>query len=232
MAAAILTTIDARLDMRLLRLLHLSSPTLPVGAFAYSQGMEWAVEAGWLKNAATAAQWIGGLLSHGLGRFDVPIFRRLYDAWEKHDRRGFDFWSRYLLAGRGSSELQQEERSMGRALLRLLLQLQPNGMIKPPCIPTFIGLFAAAACNWSIEPPAACIGLLWSWCENQVAAAVKLIPLGQTDGQRILTGLADQVADAVASGLVLDDAAIGAGTPGQSLASAMHETQHTRLFRS
>lgn len=232
MAAATLTATDAGPDLRLLRLLQLASPALPVGAFACSQGMEWAVEAGWIKNAETTAEWIGGLLARGLASFDVPLFGRLYGAWQARDRQGFDQWSRYLLAGRGSGELQQEERLMGQALLRLLLQLQPEYMVRKPDIPTFVGLFAAAAGNWEIGPRDACAGLLWSWCENQVAAAVKLVPLGQTDGQRILMELAGQVAAAVERGLALDDDAIGACAPGQSVASALHETQHTRLFRS
>ena len=233
MAVAIPTAIDDRPDIRLLRLLQLVSPTLPVGAFACSQGMEWAVEAGWLRNTGQAAHWIGGLLTQSLANFDVPIFKRLYGAWQIRDVKAFDHWNGYLLAGRGSAELQLEERHMGQALLRLLLQLQPGGMLREPDGGTaFAAMFAMAACNWQIGLEAACTGLLWAWAENQVAAAVKLIPLGQTDGQRLLMDLAEHIPRTVQYGLSLKDDAIGASTPGLSIASALHETQHTRLFRS
>ncbi len=233
MATAATTAIDARPDIRMLRLMQLASPVLPVGAFAYSQGMEWAREAGWLRNAPQVGCWISGLLTRSMANFDVPLFGRLYDAWQDRDRNRFDFWNRFLLAGRGSAELQREERHMGQALLRLLLELQPDRMIRDACSrPSFLAMFAAAACNWDIGPQAACTGLLWSWSESQVAAAVKLMPLGQTDGQRILAALAEQIPGVVADGLALDDDGIGASVPGLSMASALHETQHTRLFRS
>ena len=233
MAAAMPTAIEALPDIRLLRLLQLVSPQLPVGAFAYSQGMEWAVANGWVESADQACDWISGLLGSNLANFDVPLFARLYSAWQSRDLKGFAYWNRYLLAGRGTAELQQEERLMGQALLRLLPHLQPDGIDDALAFqPAFTALFAAAACNWQIPRPAACAGLLWSWSENQVAAAVKLVPLGQTDGQRILMGLAEKIPGAVSYGLALDDNAVGAAAPGIMLASALHETQYTRLFRS
>jgi len=233
MAPATRTAIDAQPDIRLLRLMQLVSPALPVGAFAYSQGMEYAVQAGWVTDALQAAHWIGGLLTHCLANFDVPILHRLYKAWQADRKETFDTWNRYLLAGRGSSELQQEECHMGLALLRLLRQLQDDRVAEEPCPrPSFIAMFAVAACNWQIQPDAACTGLLWSWSENQVTAAIKLVPLGQTDGQRILMGLAETIPEAVRHGLALGDEDLGAAAPGASLASAFHETQHTRLFRS
>jgi urease accessory protein len=233
MPAAVPTATEALPDIRLLRLLQLVSPALPVGAFAYSQGLEWAVQAGWLTHARETAAWIEGLLAHSLAHFEVPVFSRLYAAWQQNQIETFEAWNRYLLAGRGSAELQQEERHMGQALQRLLLQLQPEGRIAEACgRPTFIAMFAAAACNWGIAVQPACSGLLWSWCENQVAAAVKLVPLGQTDGQRILMRLAEVIPGAVRQGLALPDQAMGAAAPGLSMACALHETQHTRLFRS
>lgn len=233
MAQATITAIDAIPDIRLLRLMQLVSPALPVGAFAYSQGLEWAVQAGWVTDARQAERWIGGLLAHGLSNFDVPLLGRLWEAWQCGQMEAFDAWSRFLLAGRGSAEFQREECHMGQALLRLLRQLQPDHIKEGLCSnPTYIAMFAAAACNWDIKPPAACAGFLWSWSENQVTAAVKLIPLGQTDGQRILMALAGAIPVAVQHGLSLRDEAVGAVAPGLAMASALHETQHTRLFRS
>lgn len=233
MAGLTITAIDAVPDIRLLRLMQLVSPALPVGAFAYSQGLEWAVQAGWVADAGQAGRWISGLLTHCLANFDVPVLRRLWQAWRSGCMDGFDSWNQYLLAGRGSAELQGQECHMGQALLRLLGQLQPDGMMGLTCRrPSFTAMFAAAACNWNIEPPAACAGFLWSWSESQVTAAVKLIPLGQTDGQRILMALGKAIPEAVRHGLSLGDEAVGAAAPGLAMASALHETQHTRLFRS
>jgi len=233
MAPATITAIDAQPDIRLLRLMQLVSPALPVGAFAYSQGLEWAVQVGWVADARRTAYWIGSLLTQCLANFDVPILHRLYTAWQAGRMEAFDSWNRYLLAGRGSAELQQEECHMGQALLRLLQQLQPDRVKEEPCPrPSFIAMFAVAACNWQIQPNAACTGLLWSWAENQVTAAIKLVPLGQTDAQRILMGLAEAIPEAVRHGLTLEDKDLGAAAPGLSMASALHETQHTRLFRS
>lgn len=224
---------DPASDIGLLRLMQLVSPALPVGAFAYSQGMEWAVEAGWVTHAHQADHWIGGLMTRCMANFDVPVLARLYRAWHQQDTEAFDTWNQYLLAGRGSAELQQEERHMGLALLRLLTQLQGDLMVSAPCPePSYVALFAVAACNWQIRLSTACTGFLWSWAENQVAAAIKLVPLGQTDGQRMLVTLADRIPTAIRHGLALEDDAIGAMAPGLAMASALHETQHTRLFRS
>ena len=233
MAAATITAIDAIPDIGMLRLMQLVSPVLPVGAFAYSQGLEWAVEAGWVTDASQSAEWLGGVLNHCLARFDVPVFVRLYDTWLRRDLDAFAGWNSYMMAGRGSAELQQEERHMGRALLRLLKQLQGDPVVSTPCDPpSYSAMFAVAACNWGISRSSACAGLLWAWAENQVSAAIKLVPLGQTDGQRILLKLADQIPGALRCGLSLADDQIGASAPRLSMASALHATQHTRLFRS
>jgi urease accessory protein len=231
--AAGITTISCPAELNLLRLLQLVSPGLPVGAFAYSQGLEWAREAGWVTNAGTAHHWISGVLNNGPARLDVPVLARLQGAWEHRDAEAFSYWNTYLLASRGSAELQQEDRHMGRALLRLLRDLIPYQADAVPCLdPSFTAMFAVAACAWGIDPQSAGMGLLWAWLENQVAAAVKLVPLGQTEGQRILTRVAEEIPAAVTHGLGIEDSAIGAVTPGLALAAALHETQHTRLFRS
>lgn len=220
-------------ETRLLRLMHLASPTLPVGAFAYSQGLEYAVEAGWVTHAGQAAQWIQGLLSHSMGRFDIPILVRLYDAWENGRQEAFDRWNARLLAGRTTAESQMEERQMGKALLRLLQHLQGRAIDKLTFSdPTYTALFAAAAGNWRIAPVSMCNGFAWAWAENQVAAAVKLVPLGQTQGQQILFDLTGMIPNVVAIALERSDDQIGTSAPLQAMASALHETQHTRLFRS
>jgi urease accessory protein len=231
--AAVTTTIEPGTDIRLLRLMHLVSPTLPVGAFAYSQGLEWAVEAGWVGDARQTFEWISGVMHHGQARLDIPVLARLYKAWQCRKMRDFDHWNRFLRAARGTAELQQEDCHMGRALHRLLGDLMPEEMEGVPSSnPTFTAMFAVAAFNWGIGLREVCTGLLWAWAENQIAAAVKLVPLGQTQGQTILMQIAEQIPHVVEQGLALDTDDIGAVTPALTMASALHETQHTRLFRS
>lgn len=231
--AAHTTTINSRIDLRLLRLMQLVSPTLPVGAFAYSQGLEWAIESGWVRNGEQTLDWISGVLANGQARLDIPVLGRLYHACREQDHTTFEYWNGYILAARGSAELQQEDRHMGRALYRLLTDLMPQGVWAPYAErPSFTAMFAVTACQWRIDLETACAGLLWAWAENQVAAAIKLVPLGQTQGQSILMQIAEMIPGAVRDGLAMATEDIGAVTPALSMASALHETQHTRLFRS
>lgn len=218
----------------LLRLLQLVSPALPVGAYAYSQGLEQAVARGWVYDAASAGDWILGLLSHALPYQDAPAFARLYRAWATSDPTAARPWNDWLYACREARELQQEERQLGQALARLLSDLgwveaRPWRRAERVCFAT---LFALAAARWDIPLEQAAVGLLWSWAENQVAAAVRLIPLGQTVGQRLLMRAQPVIAAAVATGLALPDAELGCSAPGLGLAASLHETQYSRLFRS
>lgn len=218
----------------LLRLLQLCSPMLPVGAYAYSQGLEWAVESGWVHDEASAAGWIGGVLGQGPAQLEVPVLARLYRAWEINNPERVHYWSRYLDAARESGELQAEARQIGESLAVLLTQLgieaaRPWKEIEYAGFPT---LFALAAMHYRVPLPEAALGFLWAWCENQVAAAMKLVPLGQAAGQRMLSALIGQLPGAVERGLALPDHAIGASAPRLAIGSARHETQYTRLFRS
>ncbi len=221
-----------------LRLFQLISPALPVGSFAYSQGLEYAVQAGWVGDREAARQWIGGLLEHALVRLDVPVMCRLYEAWQKDDPGEVLRWSRYLIACRETQELRAEERHLGTALARLLSELgiveaapwRGSGRSATPA--SFATLYALACLRWGIPVEEAAYGYVWFWLEGQVTAAVKLVPLGQTDGQRMLATLAWAVPGLVAGALALEDRDIGASVPGQTLASILHETQYSRLFRS
>ena len=218
----------------LLRLLQLSSPMLPVGAYAYSQGLEWAVECGWAHDETSAANWIGGVLGQGPARLEVPVLARLYRAWAADDHEQVHYWSRYLDAARESGELQAEACQLGESLAVLLMQLgieaaQDWKEIEYAGFPT---LFALAAVHYRVPLPEAALGFLWAWCENQVAAAMKLVPLGQAAGQRMLSALIGQLPAAAENGLALGDDEIGMLAPRLAIGSARHETQYTRLFRS
>jgi urease accessory protein len=218
----------------LLQLLRLASPTLPVGAYAYSQGLEWAVEQGWVNDERSAADWISGVLGQGPAQLDVPVLVRLYRAWASDDLAQVHHWSRTLDAARESGELQAEARQLGESLAVLLTQLgidaaQPWKEIEYAGFPT---LFALAAFHFRVPLPETALGFLWAWCENQVAAAIKLVPLGQAAGQRILSALIEQLPAAAEHGLALTDDEIGVLAPHLAIGSARHETQYTRLFRS
>lgn len=218
----------------LLRLLQLSSPTLPVGAYAYSQGLEWAVESGWVSDERSAADWISGVLGQGPAQLDVPVLARLYRAWAGDDLVQVHHWSRLLDAARESGELQAEARQLGESFAVLLVQLgidaaQPWKEIEYAGFPT---LFALAAWHYRVPLPETALGFLWAWCENQVAAAIKLVPLGQAAGQRMLSMLIEQIPAVAERGLTLADNEIGVSAPRLAIGSARHETQYSRLFRS
>ena len=208
--------------MSLAKLLQLASPALPVGAYSYSGGLEAAVEAGVVRDAESAEQWIGDVLEFSMARMEAPIlFRMMKD--QKH-------WNETFLASRETAELRAETVQMGYSLNRLLKDL---GLGEVPVEePTFPCAFAHAASHWKIEPEAALQAYLWSWLENQVMAAVKAIPLGQTDGQRILLSLGDLLPSLVKKAMQMQDADLENFAPGLALHSARHETQYSRLFRS
>jgi urease accessory protein len=217
----------------LLRLCHLVSPALPVGAYAYSQGLEYAVQAGWVHDEASTLEWLQGLSSSSLGTLDLPILLRLHRAWSASDRSAVRHWNAQLMAARESAELRAEERHLGRALARVLIELEIDEAAEwIEAAPAFATLFALAAVRWHIEAGDALAGYLWAWSENQVLAAVKLVPLGQSAGQRLLHRLTDATPVILERARTLGDDAIGVSTVSQVIASALHESQYTRLFRS
>jgi urease accessory protein len=236
MAAAMdITTTDClQIDPQaLLRLCQLVSPALPIGAYAYSQGLEFAVHAGWVLDEATAYEWLSGLSRCALGTLDLPILARLHSAWMHHDDDAVERWNARLIAARDTAELRAEERHLGRALARVLCQLQcadAQGWLHADA--AFATLFSLAAVHWSIPARATLAGYLWAWSENQALAAVKLVPLGQSAGQRVLGRLSAAMPSIVTRAEALTDHEIGTGAWGQGFSSALHETQYSRLFRS
>lgn len=215
---------------KLARLLQLASPALPVGAYAYSQGLEPAIEAGTVRDCASAERWIGDVLAHSLARMEAPVFLRLCAAWTAGDVAAAQHWNEFFLASRETAELRAETAQMGYSLARLLPQLEAGDV--PLEEPSFPAAFTYAVAAWGIDPHDALVAYLWSWLENQVLAAVKALPLGQTDGQRMLASLAARLEDITRRAARLDDKALGNFVPGLALLSSHHETQYSRLFRS
>nr|WP_298728298.1 urease accessory protein UreF [uncultured Steroidobacter sp.] len=216
----------------LLRILHLASPALPIGAFHFSQGLEYAVEAGWVKDESTAFEWIAGVARHALGTLDLPVLFRMHRAASLGDEDGLRRWGRFLLAARETEELRAEDRHMGSALARILRELGATIPGQQRTQSGYAEMFAVACVHWNIPEHEALQAFAWTWAENQILAAVKLVPLGQSAGQRMLHALVPILEEIAAQAVHIDDEDIGACAVMQGLASARHETQYTRLFKS
>ena len=217
-----------------LRLYQLISPSLPIGSFTYSQGLEWAIEAQWITDTPSLKQWLNSILDHSIITLELPILLRLLSAFETSDEASVVRWTQWLLACRETAELRKEEQQRGAALARLLPSL---GVSIPENITMHVAKcqltgFALAAHQWGIDVHKLCYGYCWGWLENIVLAGVKLIPLGQTDGQKIMFELAEKIPSSVEKALSLKDFDIHSSTPALAIASSRHETQYTRLFRS
>lgn len=223
--------------LRLNRLLQLCSANLPVGGFSFSQGLEYAVEMGWVHNPASTKEWIGFNLQQSIAHTDLALLKRIQQTLIDDDFAGFIRWNQHALACRESNELYLADVAMGKALMRLLKDIQGIDsqyympLIKEKDI-SFVSAFALSATLFGLELSAMQSGYCWAYIDNQVAAATKLVPLGQTQGQNLLFELAEQVEQAIEQANQVDDDNIGASLPRLAMASAWHETQYTRLFRS
>lgn len=218
----------------LLSLMRFVSPSLPIGAYAYSRGLEYAVHSGAVHDEVSAGDWVLGLAVHASARLDGPVLLRLHRAFAQGDEEAVARWNGFLLACRESSELRLEDTQLGAALARLLVS---QGVTRAESFcrrddVCYATMFALAALSAGVPEQSALLGFLWAQAEGQVSAAVRLIPLGQTAGQNLLSKLVAALPACVATATELSDAQIGAFTPGLAFASALHETQYTRLFRS
>jgi len=218
------------MSLALTRLLQLASPALPVGAYTYSQGLEWAVEAGTVKDEATARRWIVDQLEWNLGRFEAPFLAQMMAAWKVGaGATALALDARYL-ASRESSELRAETLQMGHSLRKLI-----DDLFLPLAVPpasSFAATWSALAMYWGAETREALTAWLWSWAENQTMAALKAVPLGQAAGQRILLELGALIPGVVERALTLPEDDFSNFAPGFAIACARHETQYSRLFRS
>ena len=227
-------------DAGLLRTLWLASPALPVGGFSYSEGLEAAIDAGWVCDEASAARWLIDQLHLGQARSELVVMAEAIEAWRADDLARVRELNRWVLSTRESSELRLQSEQMGRSLLAWAQTLGEAGAgvhgalgqarLEPPTWPV------AAACAAALgEAPLrqALVGLAFAWAENMVQAAIKAVPLGQAMGQRVLAQLVNALPAAVDEALArARDGDRQAFTPGLAILSARHETQYSRLFRS
>jgi urease accessory protein len=238
-----ITTITARTGMAmiapiepLLRLQTWLSPAFPIGAFSYSHGLEYAVEAGLIRDRATAADWIGTLLVHGTGRSDGMLLAAAYRAEDDVAIEVAELGAAF----RGTAELARESAQQGAAFVTAVRSVWPcpeldawSASLARAAIDPVLPVAVGAVCRLAgISLDLVLPLYLQAFAANLVSAAVRLVPLGQTDGLRIVAALESMIPQAAASAASADLDEIGTATPMLDWCSMRHETQYTRLFRS
>jgi len=221
----------------LVRLLQLASPALPIGTYSYSQGLEWMIDCGAIRDAAAAQRWIGDALEQVIADGEAPVLARLLDACERDDHGDFAYWNAWHVVSRETRELRSETEQMGASLAKLAADIgildgagkALAAAVEPIGLPT---AFALACRALRIPVDAALAGYTMSWLENQVLVAIKALPLGQVAGQKMLLVLSARIPALVVRAKTIGDDDIVSFAPGVALASARHEAQYSRLFRS
>ena len=222
----------------LLRLMTWLSPSFPVGAFSYSHGLERAVEAGLVADRASLIDWVATIVAHGAGRMDAAL---LLEAHRGHGDPGrLDYVVELADCLRGTPELALESAAQGTTFLNTIAAVWPDPwldrwkarlkqMKRQPAHMVVVGVVAARVGIGETETLSAA---LQAFAANLVSAAVRLVPLGQTDGQKALAALEAVVVGATAAARARPFADLGAATAMVDWCSLTHETQYTRLFRS
>jgi urease accessory protein len=221
----------------LLHLLQLASPSLPIGAYSYSQGLEAAIETGLVRDEQSARNWIIDTLHHVVARFEAPVLWRLMQAFSSRNASEVAIWTERFLAARDTSEFRAETIQMGYSLAKLVAELQVSddallALLQEQTDIPLPAALAYAAVALDVPPEAALLGMLFSWAENQVLVCVKSVPLGQVSGQRLLLSLRPELEGAAHCAQELADDELSNWSPGLSLLSMQHEVQYSRLYRS
>jgi urease accessory protein len=221
----------------LYRLMAWLSPSYPVGAFSYSSGIEWAVEAGDIKDADTLRRWLAVVIGEGGGFCDAVFFVHAHRSLADTDDRALTVVAELAAAFAPSKERHLETTAQGAAFIEATraawacpaLDRLAAAWTGPVAYPVAVGV-AAAGHGIPLEP--ALPAFLHAVTANLISAGVRLVPLGQSDGQRVLAALEPGVEATAQRALVtpLDD--VGSAAMRADLASLLHETQYTRLFRS
>ncbi len=224
----------------LMRLMTWLSPSFPVGAYTYSHGVEYAVEDGLVTSGETLGDWCEGALLFGAGRMDGMFFCEAWRLAHKGDIEGLVELNAYANAMRPTSEMALESEAQGRAFLTTLSDVVPSKYLanlatafkesdELAAYPVIVGAVAAFE---KIHCEPALVAYLHAFAANLVSAGVRLVPLGQTAGQKALMGLEDAVKETASQALNTDFRDIGSSAPVIDWTSMQHETQYTRLFRS
>ncbi|WP_460020064.1 urease accessory protein UreF [Magnetospira thiophila] len=227
-------------DQGLSRLMTWLSPSFPVGAYAFSHGLEQAVDIGAIKDLSSLTRWGGGILSFGAGRLDAALFRAAHDATDCGDMMVLSRVVERADALRGTAEMALESRAQGLAFLSCLEQVWPHPFLSTwrlelkgqgidPAYAVAVGVAAALA---EVPQRPALVAFLHAFAANLVSAVVRLVPLGQTDGQRAMAALEPIIIAAASAALAREADDFGTAALTVDFLSMQHETQYTRLFRS
>ncbi len=222
-------------ETTLLSLLQLASPALPVGAYSYSEGLESLVDAGIIKDVATLEHWLIQELTYGAARLEAAVMLRAYQSFAQGDFSKIIYWNQWLTATRETEELREQSWQMGNSLMLLLRELAPETQIlgvENPEPWNYAIAFGIAAAAWKIPPSMTTTAYLQSWATNLIGAGLKLIPLGQTAGQKLLWSIHPQISLATQIILDLRDEQLATCGWGLAIASMAHAHQYSRLFRS
>jgi urease accessory protein len=225
-------------DAVLLQLMWLASPALPVGGFSYSEALEAAVDDGRVTGEASASAWLLNQMALAPARADLPVLAQAHLAWQRHDLARVTALNDFIGRTRETRELRLQSEQMARSLVEWLRNQPVADGARLPHLaglapsPTWPIAFALATARAEASAAQALHASLFGWAENMVQAALKAVPLGQLAGQRILQALVDQMPPLIARALTLGDDDIQSFSPMLGIASARHETQYSRLFRS
>jgi urease accessory protein len=236
-AAIIIMTDESGAPRALYRLMAWLSPAYPVGAFSYSGGIEWAVENGDITNADTLKRWLTVLIAEGGGSCDAVFFAHAHHAASQDDAVKLREVAELAAAFAPSRERHLETTAQGHAFIEATRAAWPCAALDRLAAvwdgaityPVAVGVTAA---GHRIAADAALGAYLHAVAANLISAGVRLIPLGQTDGQRLLAALEPVVAATTARALATPLDRVGGAAFRADLASMLHETQYTRLFRS
>jgi urease accessory protein len=237
MATTTITTTTITTTEALYRLLAWLSPAYPVGAYTYSHGIEAAVEHGAVRNREDLVAYVTSAVRDGAGRVDAALLAAAHRAMAKGSAKALDAVTELGTAWRGTPETALEAEAQGTAFLSVTLAAWPEPRLaafaaRHPRRIAHAVAFGAAAAAHGVALPQAAFGYLSAFAANLVSAGVRLVPLGQTDGQLATAALMPVVAVAAEAALVAALDRLGTSSPALDLFSIHHETQYTRLFRS
>jgi urease accessory protein len=214
------------------RVLQLASQALPTGAFAYSAGLESAVELGAIKGESDGIHYLTTLLSGPVKCVELPLFLRMQAAFQRRQFPLAAELSAYLLACRETRELQAQDRQMARSLRRVLADLWGTELPSEFAPVTFAEAIALACVHYRIAREEAALLCAYTWVEQHTTALSRLLPLGPLASQRVVDALCRALPGVVSDALELEDGEIGMSSPGLAIMSSLHETQYSRVFRS
>lgn len=223
---------------KLLLLLQLCNSSLPLGAYSYSEGLETLVEKKLIIDSQGLKDWLLNELKYGSIRVESAMIVRSYHSYQQKKLEDLLYWNNWFSASRETAELRQQSCQMGKSLLRLINSFEPDDLFLQTVINNLKSsgnysiVFGVITAHWQIEIENVLLGYLHNWVNNLVNVGVKLIPLGQTEGQKLLLNFNQEITQQLTNILSLKDDELSSCSWGLTLASMSHEQLYSRLFRS